>query len=163
MKKIIFVRHGKAEDQGSDITDFERSLTSKGKAIARLMAQKMKDVETDPGLIITSPAFRALETAIIFAECYAIKAENIRIDSNLYYHMDVAYLMKVLRDFDENIHTVTFFGHNPSFTMAANAMVVDKIDYLPKTAVAGISFKSDTWKGIKAGSGKLDFFLKPNK
>ena len=32
MKKIVFVRHGRAEDPSSEITDFERSLTLKGKA-----------------------------------------------------------------------------------------------------------------------------------
>ena len=30
MKKIILIRHGKAESRAPDITDFERSLTVKG-------------------------------------------------------------------------------------------------------------------------------------
>ncbi len=41
MKKLIFVRHGKAEDESPEISDFERSLTLKGKVISRLMAQKL--------------------------------------------------------------------------------------------------------------------------
>ena len=33
MKKLIFVRHGKAEDDSPEISDFERSLVSKGKLV----------------------------------------------------------------------------------------------------------------------------------
>ena len=64
MKKIIFVRHGKAEEPCDGFADFERSLTERGKNISRLMASKLKEIEKDPGIIITSPAFRALETAL---------------------------------------------------------------------------------------------------
>jgi phosphohistidine phosphatase SixA len=34
MKRLIFVRHGKAEDGSPEISDFERSLTLKGKVIS---------------------------------------------------------------------------------------------------------------------------------
>ena len=67
MKKLILVRHGKAEDGSPDISDFERSLTSKGKLLSRLVAHKLKAREKSPGILVTSPAFRALETALIFA------------------------------------------------------------------------------------------------
>ena len=42
MKKLIFVRHGKAEEE-SGISDFERSLTLKGKVISGLMALKLAE------------------------------------------------------------------------------------------------------------------------
>ena len=58
MKRLIFIRHGKAEDGSSEISDFERSLTLKGKVISRLMAHKLMEKEKSPGIIVTSPAFR---------------------------------------------------------------------------------------------------------
>ena len=51
----------------SGISDYERSLTLKGKIISRLMGKKLREMEKSPVTIITSPAFRALETALIFA------------------------------------------------------------------------------------------------
>ena len=84
MKKIIFVRHGRAEDQASEISDFERSLTTRGKVISKQMAKRFREKESNPGLLITSPAFRALETAIIFAEEFGIKPDNIIMDSILF-------------------------------------------------------------------------------
>ena len=89
MKKIVFVRHGRAEDPSSEITDFERSLTLKEKAITRMMAHRFRVKETDPGLIITSPAFRASETAFIFASEFGVKHEKIRIESDLYQYANI--------------------------------------------------------------------------
>jgi len=67
MKKLIFVRHARAEDPTTGITDFDRSLTAKGKVISQQMARRFREKENNPGLMITSPAFRAIDTAFIFA------------------------------------------------------------------------------------------------
>ena len=48
MKKLIFIRHGKAEDQAAEISDFERSLTIRGKSQSRLMAQLLRSHEKEP-------------------------------------------------------------------------------------------------------------------
>ncbi|MCK7536080.1 MAG: histidine phosphatase family protein [Marinilabiliales bacterium] len=163
MKKIILIRHGRAEDQGYDIPDFQRSLTAKGKSVCAQMAGKLKDTEKNPGLFITSPAFRALETALIFAEGFGISAEAIVLDSNLYYHMDMRYLRKLLSGLGDDINTITLFGHNPSFSNLAAELSNEGFDMLPKTGIAGISFKAEKWIDIRTGSGKMEFFLKPEK
>ena len=54
MKRLIFIRHGKAEDDSPEISDFERSLTLKGKVISRLMARKLMEKEKSPGVLLTS-------------------------------------------------------------------------------------------------------------
>ncbi len=84
IKKLIFVRHGKAEDQVTGITDFERSLTLRGKSQSKLMAQLLASKEKDLGLVITSPAFRAIETAMIFGKEFKINHDSIKICSDLY-------------------------------------------------------------------------------
>ncbi|MCU0362671.1 MAG: histidine phosphatase family protein [Bacteroidales bacterium] len=163
MKKIIFVRHGKAEDQGFDFPDFQRSLTAKGKVVARLMAGKLQEVEKNAGLFISSPAFRALETAIIFAVAYGTDPEKIILDSRIYYNMDMKYLRKLIDGLPEEVDTITLFGHNPSFTQEASEMAKDKISFMPKTSVAGISFRAGSWKEVKQGTGKIEYFLIPEK
>ena len=42
MKKLIFVRHSKAEEPSPDFSDFERSLTTKGKTLANTMALRLR-------------------------------------------------------------------------------------------------------------------------
>lgn len=163
MKKLIFVRHGRAEDQAAEISDFERSLTLKGKMIARLMAGKLKEREDSPGLILTSPAFRALETAIIFAEEFDVKPEKIRIDSNLYYRMNFKYLSQFLSLVGKDIETITLFGHNPSFSEIPDSLTKEGCDFLPKCGVICISFKIGIWTEVRLKSGKTEYFLKPEK
>lgn len=163
MKKIILVRHGKAEDPASGITDYERSLTIKGKIISRLMARKLRETEKSPITIITSPAFRAIETALIFAKEFGIEPDKILVDSDLYYKMNLVYLTEILSKTGEDGDTIMMFGHNPSFTEIANSLCSEGCDFMPKSGAVGISFDIDSWPDIRQKSGKQLFYLKPEK
>jgi phosphohistidine phosphatase len=161
MKKLIFIRHGRAEDQDSGISDFERSLTVKGKMISREMARRFREKESDPGQFISSPAFRALETAYIFAGEYGIKPEDIRIDSNLYYKPGIKPLLELLDSVGDKVDTVTLFGHNPSFTEMPDRLCRNGCEFLTKTSVVCISFHIKTWSDLKLDAGTQEYFLKP--
>lgn len=163
MKKLIFVRHGKAEDDYPEISDFERSLTLKGKVVSKEMAVRLKSKEKTPGVILTSPAFRALETALIFAGEFGVSSEDIVLDSNIYHSMNLKNLPSVLSSTDEEADSVWLFGHNPSFSDLANALCKEGCDMMPKSGVVCISFKARTWSEIGRNLGKLEYFLKPDK
>jgi phosphohistidine phosphatase len=163
MKKLIFVRHGRAEDQASEITDFQRSLTLKGKSISKLMARELKKKEKTPGVMISSPAFRALETAYIFAGEFGIEPEKVIINSNLYYKMNFHYLPDLLSIAGDENDTVILFGHNPSFSEIADSLCKGGCDYMPKCGIVGISFKINKWTDLKHNTGKMEFYLKPEQ
>ena len=162
MKKLIFIRHGKAEDGSSEISDFERSLTLKGKVISRLMAHKLMEIEKSPGVIITSTAFRALETALIFAGEFGINADDVVLNDNIYYKMSLENLSAVLSVINEDSETVTLFGHNPSFSQIANNLSKEGCDPMPKSGIICISFNIMTWSDIRRNNGKTEYFLKPD-
>jgi len=161
MKKLILVRHGKAEDETSDFSDFERSLTSKGKLVATQMAGRLMEKEKSPGLLISSPAFRALETALIFARESGISTDKVILNSNIYSKMSYRILLDILSTVDEANDTVTLFGHNPSFTEIANSLSKEGCDSIPKTGIICISFKIMTWSDLERNNGKTEYFLKP--
>jgi phosphohistidine phosphatase len=161
MKKLIFVRHGKAEDPASGISDYERSLTLKGKVISRMMGKKLKEMEKSSVTIITSPAFRAIETALIFAMEFGVEPEKIIVKSDIYHKMNLRYLSEILSDAGDKCSTVMLFGHNPSFTDIVNSLCHEGCDFMPKSGVAGIRFDIKSWTGIRQKSGKLEYFLKP--
>lgn len=163
MKKLIFIRHGKAENQTTEISDFERSLTLKGKYVSRLMAKKLKEKEKSPGIFLTSPAFRALETALIFAGEFGMNADTVVMNSNLYSRMSLKYLSEILSGINEQADTVTMFGHNPSFSDIANSLSREGNDYIPKSGIVCISFNIKTWSELGRNNGKLEYFLKPEK
>jgi len=163
MKKLIFVRHGKAEDPSSEFSDLQRSLTPKGKNIAKLMAKKLLEEDNIQGIVVTSPAFRALETAIIFGEALGIKPEKIILDTNIYYKMSFNYLIDLLATAENDTDTFIMFGHNPSFSEIPDSLCKEGFDYMPKCGIAGISFNVKNWSEIKQGTGTLEYFLTPEK
>ncbi|QQR78085.1 MAG: histidine phosphatase family protein [Candidatus Moraniibacteriota bacterium] len=73
-------RHGNAAPQAStaDGTDFQRQLTEKGRSQVRRLGQKIVGIPYD--LVISSPAPRAIHTALI-------ATVESRIDSNPMFHI----------------------------------------------------------------------------
>jgi phosphohistidine phosphatase len=157
------MRHGKAEDPLSGISDLERSLTLKGKVVTRQMAQILKEKIKDPGTIITSPAFRAYETAVIFANEYGISAEKIKICNNIYFRLDEKTLKDVLKLVDESTETVSLFGHNPSFTNLSGYLCKESCDVVPKSGIVCLRFDVSTWSDIRPSSADPELILKPKK
>jgi phosphohistidine phosphatase len=127
------------------------------------MAQKLKAKEKNPGVLLTSPAFRALETALIFAGEFNIKSEDVILNSKIYQGLSLKNLPEVLTAIGEEKETITLFGHNPSFSDMADDLSKEGCDPLPKTAIACISFNIKTWSEVARNSGKLEYFLKPAK
>jgi phosphohistidine phosphatase len=127
------------------------------------MAHRLREKESNPGLFITSPAFRALETAFIFAGEFGIKPDNILIDSNLYYKSGIKHLFELLAKVDDETDTISLFGHNPAFTEMPDRLSKDGCEFLTKTSVVCISFQVKSWSDIKLDMGKQEYFLKPEK
>ena len=77
--------------------------------------------------------------------------------------MNFNYLHEVLSAINEESDSITFFGHNPSFTEMAGVLCRGGCDFIPKSGVIGISFSITRWQEIKRNSGKIEYFLKPEK
>jgi phosphohistidine phosphatase len=161
MKKIIFIRHGKAEEQNSDISDFERSLTTKGKKEVHNVALKLREKQPNIDLFLTSPAFRAIETAFIVAGDYGSAHENVMISDNLYYRTNPTLLIQYLQMVEDDITSIAIIGHNPSITSFAEWFSKDPVNFIPKTGVVCITFSSKIWSSIRKDEGKLEFIINP--
>ncbi len=162
-RKLIFIRHSKAEDQSPEISDFERSLTIKGKVHSRLMAEILRTKGEEPGRVISSPAFRALETALIFCREYGISASEIRLSPELYHGLSEAEFLPFIRKQDDSDHTVTLFGHNPLITGMAAFFAADEPDVLPKTGIYCLEFEVGSWSEVEPESGRTLYFLTPRE
>ncbi len=160
-KRLILVRHSDVEGQHPEITDFERSLTHTGKRNSRLMAEKLAEAGIDPGKIISSPAFRALETALTFSRTFDITAEAVSLATDLYLNLQQdEYINFIARQGDSN-HTITLFGHNPLITDMAFFFAVADPGMLPKTGVLCLEFSAGSWSEVERGSGEAILFLSP--
>ncbi len=84
MKSIILVRHATAIVRDNDLPDFDRTLIRKGKKESRKMAERFLKYQITPGIWISSPAPRALETAYIFADILEFPRNKILLEDALY-------------------------------------------------------------------------------
>jgi phosphohistidine phosphatase len=160
-RRLIFIRHGRAEEQIPEITDFERSLTNRGKRESQLMARILKSKEKDPGTVVSSPAFRAIETALIFCREFKVSPDNMEILSDLYFEMDPQEFMPFIARQKDDVYAISIFGHNPLITEMAAFFAADEPEVLPKTGIFCVSFDTERWSDIEPESGKTEYYLVP--
>lgn len=73
--KLYVVRHAEAVERGEGILEEDRWLTPAGRVSFRENAGVMAKRGIDPGLIVTSPLARAVQTADILAEVLGFEGE----------------------------------------------------------------------------------------
>jgi phosphohistidine phosphatase len=162
MKKIIMVRHATAAPKGADVDDFTRPLRKKGHKECRAMVRWYRDnVGEIPDLMLSSPAYRALETARFFAKGLGHKAKKIKKDKLLYTVDSPERFLEMLKALDDKHGSVMLFGHDPAFSEFAQYMVAEFGDVLPKCSVLGFAVNRKSWKTMKSGDGKLEFLELP--
>ena len=161
VKRVILVRHSNAEDPGAVISDFERSLTLRGKETSMAMARVLKTKHSGPGIIITSPAFRAYETAMIFARTMNVAPDEVRLCSDLYFKTNPEPFLSLLRSLDPGAGTVILFGHNPLISALGRFLSGDDTEELPKTGIISLLMPVSEWSAVSRSAGKTEFLLKP--
>jgi len=66
--EIYLLRHGIAETARPGMKDSDRTLTSEGREKLRRVLKRAKSANVEPGVILSSPYRRALETAEVAAK-----------------------------------------------------------------------------------------------
>ncbi len=160
MKTVYIVRHAKSSWNFPNLSDRDRPLLNKGRNRTKLIGNYLVRNKISVDLIISSSAVRALETAKIITKSIGYSVDKIQIDRDIY-HADVESLTDGLYGLANNIGSVMLFGHNPTFTYFANQWLVQKIDWLPTSAVAGISFETNNWEELSTAKFKTDFLITP--
>ncbi len=162
MKKIILVRHASAEPRGTDVKDFSRSLRKRGHKEARTMIRwYLEHTGEKPDSMLSSPANRAIETAELFAKGIGYKSKKIAKDKALYGTASSEDFLEIVKALDDREGSVMVFGHDPAFSEFAKYMVDEFDSFLPKCSVFGFSVNRKTWKALKPGDGRLEFFESP--
>lgn len=163
MKTLYLIRHATAEDGSSSsmFRDFDRDLTSTGIIEAARMAKYVESKGYSVGLITSSKANRAAETAKIMAEQWHIDADAIQFDDNIYGGGPRAYLA-VINSLSEEISSVAIVGHNPDISFFGEYLTRDDTGgQMRKAGVLILSFKDLTWAEISNKSGSVVAYFDP--
>ncbi len=161
MKTLIIIRHGKSSWAYPDLEDFYRPLKPRGFNNAFAIGGELVRRDIYPDLILSSPAIRAMNTAIIVARKLEFPLQRIRVVESIY-EASTYHLLNLLSNVEDNNDTVMIFGHNPSFTSLVNQLQKETLYNLPTCGVFGIELPIDSWAevGQTVGEKLLSIFPK---
>ena len=156
MKKLLLVRHAKAEKEGE--SDIDRPLKYTGMQDAAFMAEKLKENLLTPQLIITSPALRTKTTAEIISDHFLMPEPQP--DNRIYEATEKTWL-NVIKTLPEEYDFVAIVGHNPGVSQVIYELT-GEVKEVHTATTAVIEFNTDKWASISGGTGKLSYFSWPN-
>jgi phosphohistidine phosphatase len=145
MKTLHILRHGKSSWDLPGIPDIDRPLLERGILRNYQMAEDFARENYKPGLIYSSPAVRALHTALIFARVLNIPAKKMKIDERIY-ESSVSTLIDIIIETSREIDEIMIVGHNPTFTELANMFLSNTIDNIPTSGIVTLKFDIKDWE-----------------
>lgn len=146
MKTVYIIRHAKSDWSIDGQTDIDRALNARGYNDAHNVGKVMKSKDQIPQLIISSPAIRALTTALIVSEELGYPKSQIRIEP-LLYDTDAQDYEKVLKSLSNSAGSVAIFGHNPVVSDLSSFWAGKLVD-MPTCAVVQFRVLTDKWSQL---------------
>jgi len=160
MKRVIIVRHAKAEPFGYE-NDFYRDLTVRGISDAVKISLHLKDLGVFPELVIASPANRAMHTATVYCQNLGYPEESIRQENVLYDGLTTQSFVHLLHKLSETVQTVFVFGHNPTVHSLVYNLATDFYSDMATCATVALDFDVDHWQEVSARQAIIAFQFSP--
>lgn len=160
MKTLIIIRHGKSSWAYPDLEDFYRPLKPRGINDAFAIGEALQKQDVFPDLILSSPAIRAMNTAIIIARKLDFPLQRIRANESIY-EASTYHLLNLISNVEDSIETLMVFGHNPSFTSLINQLQDHPLYNLPTCGAVSIELPINSWTEIANATGEKVLELFP--
>jgi len=136
MRRLILLRHAKAEGDAPSGDDFDRALAPRGQREARAVAAKMAALGLHPDVALVSPALRTRQTFEAVDE--ALPGAQAHFDRSLY-NADAGALRQLAQEAGEDAGTVLVVGHNPGVQELAVRLMAEghaPAAYLARATIA---------------------------
>lgn len=161
-KKIFIIRHGKSDWSSPDMPDIDRPLKSRGVRDGYKMAELLKQRKEKIDLVISSPATRAIHTALIFTRILQISEKNIKVEPD-FYMAESKLMNKYCQKVSDNYNNIMIVGHNPGITTLTNDYFPKEVDNVPTSGVVILNFTCKSWSKISTDTLKGHFFDYPKR
>lgn len=144
MKQLTILRHAEADSSTSNITDFERPLTAKGRSDAFVIGKAFQKNGFQPDSIITSPALRAATTAQVVINAMGLPETSIMLMKRLY-STTVKDLIDFIQCTGDQIDHLMLFGHDPAFSELKLTLCGENTPKLHPCQGVSFELDTDTW------------------
>jgi phosphohistidine phosphatase len=158
MKTLFLLRHAKSSWENASLHDFDRPLNKRGLNAAPFMGEKILYNRFQIDSIVSSPAERAKQTAILVKET-AIIDSSIQYDKRIY-EAAAHHLLEVVSETGEDKNSVMLVGHNPGMEELVK-ILTGEIQRMPTAALAVIDLRINRWSEISKDCGKLRNLIRP--
>ncbi len=154
MKTIFLIRHAKSDWSIPGLADADRPLNQRGYADAHRVGRLLAKEKKESLVLVSSPAIRALSTAMIIAKEINYHPNKIQIHTELY-EADAGDYESVISLIDDKFVTAFIFGHNPTISEVVAKLSGTNAVELPTCAVSVIDFSMKEWGEIPGNTGHL--------
>jgi len=167
MRRLLLLRHAKAERSEAGMEDRIRRLIERGRKDAGQIGAYMASHGLVPDRVIVSPSARTQETWNYAATAFR-PAPAVNSSERLYSATPTA-ILGVIKESPAAAHTLLIVGHNPGLHELAlmliasgNVEMREQLrEKLPTSSLVIIDFPLDGWGKLHAQSGRLERFVTP--
>ena len=158
---IILFRHGKSDWNANYASDHERPVSKRGIKAAKKMGRYLSNIDQVPGLIISSTALRALNTAEIAIN--AGKWSSKLVLEKQIYESNVETLISIISKQSNEYNSICLVGHEPTFSSFIERCNNSTWSRFPTASMAQINFNINSWYDIDLKFGSLVWLIRPKE
>jgi phosphohistidine phosphatase len=167
MRRLLLLRHAKAERPEPGMQDISRGLIDRGRKDAAKIGVYVARHALVPDRVVVSPSARTQETWEYAAA--AFKPAPAAMSAERLYDATPHDIIGVVKDSPRAARTLMLIGHNPGLHEAAVMLIAaGDIDArerlrekLPTSGLVVIDFAFDDWNKLHPQSGRLERFVSP--
>jgi len=167
MRRLLLLRHAKAEPATAGEPDRERPLNERGRKDAARIGAYMAAHSFIPDRVAVSPSARTQETWKYAA--MAFRPAPTAMSAERLYDATPHAILDVIKSAPASAQTLLVIGHNPGLHEVALTLIaaggVDPREQLreklPTSGLAIIDFAVDDWSKLHPQSGRLERFISP--
>lgn len=161
LRQLLLVRHAKSSWENPLLDDRDRPLNDRGRRVSLGMGKHLNHLQLEPDLVISSPALRAWQTALLVSSAFE-KSVDIHLNDALY-GCNTNEWWKQVQLLPNEYSRILMVGHNPEL----HQFIAEISDFLipkyPTCALALFDVESSQWQHVKRSDFHLKEVMLPKK
>ena len=158
MKTLVLLRHAKAENGSTGLSDSDRALNDRGRKEAQAVGTFIRKQDLALDLVLSSSAKRARETTELVLTSASLAVE-VRYDKGIY-EAGPLRLLDVVAQIENQHSAILLVGHNPG-TEELLQLLTDRAEHMTTGTLAKIDLNVPTWSKVTEQKGILDWIVTP--
>jgi phosphohistidine phosphatase len=167
MRRLMLLRHAKAERSLPGAPDRERGLVERGRNEASFIGGYMVTHAFTPDRVLVSPAVRTQETWKCASAAFRSAPSATTVER--LYDASAAAILAAIKEAPANANTLLVIGHNPGVHEVAVLLIASGDvqtreqlrEKLPTCGLVIVDFAIDEWARLHPHSGRLERFVTP--